>query len=102
MPSLLLADILERYEKAYDEVKKQLFGRLHDIARAQLFPYQDATLGSTPNGARGPVGALPGETTTNSSSSSSSLGTDSGRGAAGLLTAAAAGSPVVPEVVSDK
>jgi len=31
-------DILERYEKAYDQVKKQLFGRLHDIARAQLFP----------------------------------------------------------------
>jgi hypothetical protein len=96
---LLLADILERYEKAYDEVKKQLFGRLHDIARAQLFPYQDATMGSTPNGARGPVGTLPAEP----SSSSNGLNTGSGRGAAGLLTAAAAaGTPVVPEVVSDK
>lgn len=31
-------DELERLEKAFDTVKKQLFGRLHDIARAQLFP----------------------------------------------------------------
>lgn len=28
---------LERLEHAFDRVKKQLFGRLHDIARAQLF-----------------------------------------------------------------
>lgn len=31
-------DELERLEKAFDVVKKQLFGRLHDIARKQLFP----------------------------------------------------------------
>lgn len=31
-------DELERLEKAFDTVKKQLFGRLHDIARQQLFP----------------------------------------------------------------
>lgn len=29
---------LERLEVAFDHVKKQLFGRLHDIARKQLFP----------------------------------------------------------------
>ncbi|MEW5314382.1 MAG: hypothetical protein WDW38_005888 [Sanguina aurantia] len=31
-------DELERLEAAVDSVKKQLFGRLHDIARKQLFP----------------------------------------------------------------
>lgn len=31
-------DELERLEDAFDLVKKQLFGRLHDIARNQLFP----------------------------------------------------------------
>lgn len=29
---------LERLEVAFDSVKKQLFGRLHEIARRQLFP----------------------------------------------------------------
>lgn len=28
---------LQRLELAFESVKKQLFGRLHDIARAQLF-----------------------------------------------------------------
>ena len=28
---------LQRLEHAFESVKKQLFGRLHDIARAQLF-----------------------------------------------------------------
>ena len=28
---------LERLEHAFDSVKKQLFRRLHDVARAQLF-----------------------------------------------------------------
>lgn len=32
---------LERLEQAFDEVKKQLFGRLHDKLRAQLFYGQD-------------------------------------------------------------
>jgi hypothetical protein len=36
--NLTAADELERLEKAFDVVKKQLFGRLHDIARKQLFP----------------------------------------------------------------
>lgn len=31
-------DELERLEKAFDSVKRSLFGRLHDLARAQLFP----------------------------------------------------------------
>ena len=29
---------LERLENAFDQVKKQLFGRLHDLARQQIFP----------------------------------------------------------------
>ncbi|KAL6764777.1 arogenate/prephenate dehydrogenase [Haematococcus lacustris] len=31
-------DELDRLEQAFDSVKKQLLGRLHDIARAQIFP----------------------------------------------------------------
>ncbi len=30
-------DELERLERAFDSVKRQLLGRLHDVARAQLF-----------------------------------------------------------------
>ncbi|KAG2492326.1 hypothetical protein HYH03_009277 [Edaphochlamys debaryana] len=39
-------DELERLEKAFDTVKKQLFGRLHDIARKQLFPEVDPATGT--------------------------------------------------------
>lgn len=53
------ADELERLEKALDLVKKQLFGRLHDIARQQIFP------GGAP-------GASSSEGSSESSSSSSS------------------------------
>lgn len=35
---LLPVDELERLEKAFDVVKKQLFGRLHAIARKSLLP----------------------------------------------------------------
>ena len=53
---------LQRLEHAFESVKKQLFGRLHDIARAQLFQQapskasepQDRlmlTAGAQPNGA---------------------------------------------------
>lgn len=35
---MAFADELERLEKAFDEVKKQLFSRLFDIARQQLIP----------------------------------------------------------------
>ncbi|GIL56254.1 hypothetical protein Vafri_11599 [Volvox africanus] len=42
-------DELERLEKAFDTVKRQLFGRLHDIARAQLFP-MDEVLKANDNG----------------------------------------------------
>ncbi|KAG2447681.1 hypothetical protein HYH02_007141 [Chlamydomonas schloesseri] len=46
-------DELERLEQAFDTVKKQLFGRLHDIARQQLFPTVD-TAGNG-NGALAPA-----------------------------------------------
>lgn len=36
--AVLCADELERLEKAFDVVKKQLFGRLHAIARKSLLP----------------------------------------------------------------
>ncbi|EFJ52916.1 arogenate/prephenate dehydrogenase [Volvox carteri f. nagariensis] len=59
-------DELERLEKAFDTVKKQLFGRLHDIARAQLFPMEEMGKGPSGNGngngkaaATAPVPALP-------------------------------------------
>ena len=37
---------LQRLELAFESVKKQLFGRLHDIARAQLFQQAPGTTGS--------------------------------------------------------
>jgi len=46
-------DELERLENAFEAVKKQLLGRLHDIARAQIFP--DGMVG--PRGAQ--LGTLP-------------------------------------------
>eukprot|EP00879_Flechtneria_rotunda_P017411 GHRR01018243.1.p1 GENE.GHRR01018243.1~~GHRR01018243.1.p1 ORF type:complete len:289 (+),score=117.71 GHRR01018243.1:1240-2106(+) len=42
-------DELERLEQAFEHVKKQLLGRLHEIARQQLFPaYTPANAASTP------------------------------------------------------
>ncbi len=37
---------LQRLELAFESVKKQLFGRLHDIARAQLFQQAPSANGS--------------------------------------------------------
>jgi hypothetical protein len=53
VPLLHSAEELERLEKAFDTVKKQLLGRLHDIARAQLFPVQPASSGDGLGGAPG-------------------------------------------------
>lgn len=51
-------DELERLEQAFDTVKKQLFGRLHDIARQQLFPTVDSQ-GNGNGAAAPPPQALP-------------------------------------------
>ena len=67
---------LQRLEHAFESVKKQLFGRLHDIARAQLFQQapskasepQDRlmlTAGAQQNGARSSAnGALDAQVST--------------------------------------
>lgn len=44
-----VAEELDRLEHAFDTVKKQLLGRLHDIARAQLFPTLPASGDDDPN-----------------------------------------------------
>ncbi|KAF8055326.1 TYRAAT2 [Scenedesmus sp. PABB004] len=50
------ADELERLEQAFDVVKKQLLGRLHDIARKQLFPADgDAAAAPAANGGSAPA-----------------------------------------------
>jgi arogenate dehydrogenase (NADP+) len=60
------ADILERYEKAYDQVKKELFGRLHDIARAQLFPEASGLKSRSKSSGSGGDGTSPGSTRSSS------------------------------------
>lgn len=41
---------LERLELAFDSIKRQLFGQLHDVLRKQLFGGEDAAQGSLPQG----------------------------------------------------
>jgi len=45
---------LERLEQGFEQVKKQLFGRLHDIARAQIFP---SHMSPVPNPPASPIRA---------------------------------------------
>eukprot|EP00878_Enallax_costatus_P026206 GHUV01028093.1.p1 GENE.GHUV01028093.1~~GHUV01028093.1.p1 ORF type:complete len:357 (+),score=134.33 GHUV01028093.1:1396-2466(+) len=74
---------LERLEKAFDVVKKQLFGRLHDIARKQLFPSAPPT-------------ALPSSTAAASGSSSSSSSSSSSRSDRGSASSGGLPVPAVP------
>lgn len=46
---------LEKLESAFDEVKRQLFGRLHDKLRAQMFNLNNSIDGGFTNGVRVPV-----------------------------------------------
>lgn len=46
----LLTLQLERLEVAFDSIKRQLFGQLHDVLRKQLFGGADAAEGGLPQG----------------------------------------------------
>lgn len=49
-PGDVLCLQLERLELAFDSIKRQLFGQLHDVLRKQLFGGVDAAEGSLPQG----------------------------------------------------
>uniref|UniRef100_A0A383WE60 Prephenate/arogenate dehydrogenase domain-containing protein n=1 Tax=Tetradesmus obliquus TaxID=3088 RepID=A0A383WE60_TETOB len=83
-------DELERLEKAFDVVKKQLFGRLHDIARKQLFPAPVPNEQQPRQQANGGSSSSSNSSVRSASSSSSSMSSLDSAAAAAVNSAASA------------
>lgn len=88
----LLAEELDRLEQAFDVVKKQLFGRLHDIARKQLFPSSPAATGGSQNNSGNGSTAAPGAKSNGKSASNNNVGAHESAAPAKLAAAAAVNS----------
>lgn len=82
---------LERLELAFDSIKRQLFGQLHDVLRKQLFGGEDAEKGS-----RSPQGS----STNNNGKSRTGPSTNGGsNGISSTSTAPAVFEPVLEKSV---
>jgi hypothetical protein len=86
------ADELERLEKAFDVVKKQLFGRLHAIARKSLLPDPSLAAAAAPtaNGTSKSSRSSSSSSEDNSSTKSSGSITSTNSSVASLPSLAAA------------